>query len=454
MSGEPIGQAIFKTLGAALGGGLGATLAAAFAVGTAGIGAWFAPAMTMLGELLGTFVGDLLYELFLGGGWKAALDKLKGALSGVWKLLFGATKAIFNFFKNGFSTFIDTFPMVKFPETGIGSMLANVLSINPIYKALLNWKVPDWRVIPKAIRGFSLRKLLDSLPSIPEMLGFVFNLHPLLKPLVKDGKVEGMPAIWQLANPVFMVKHLASSFFGIGKPEGKKETSAKSEEGAAGGEKSEEDRKAEEKERKKEEAKKNREEIKKKIGNVVGKVGGFFKNFCIGIKSAVGSQINKRKEKAKIMKAKASKLKESVGGFFSKVGKGIKNVGGAIISKHPAVMASKAVGGAFTKKKGKGGKSWEEYKNSRRYQQRQEKINAIKGGSTFSPVNEALNSKGLEQFAFYEDPAAGGGTVIMEVPVPVGAGAGAPPAEESSSIGGGSGGKSSSPFMVLYRGDG
>ena len=240
MSGEPIGQAIFKTLGAALGGGLGATLAAAFAVGTAGIGAWFAPAMTMLGELLGTFVGDLLYELFLGGGWKAALDKLKGALSGVWKLLFGATKAIFNFFKNGFSTFIDTFPMVKFPETGIGTILANVLSINPIYKALLNWKVPDWQVIPKAIRGFSLRKLLDSLPSIPEMLGFVFNLHPLLKPLVKDGKVEGFPAIWQLMNPVFMVKHLASSFFGIGKPEGKKEISAKSEEGAAGGEKSEE----------------------------------------------------------------------------------------------------------------------------------------------------------------------------------------------------------------------
>ena len=174
--------------------------------------------------------------------------------------------------------------MVKFPETGIGSMLANVLSINPIYKALLNWKVPDWRVIPKAIRGFSLRKLLDSLPSIPEMLGFVFNLHPFLKPLVKDGKVEGFPAIWQLMNPVFMVKHLASSFFGIGKPEGKKEISAKSEEGAAGGEKSEEDQKEAEKERKKEEAKKKREEIKKKIGNVVGKVGGFFKNIGKGIK--------------------------------------------------------------------------------------------------------------------------------------------------------------------------
>jgi len=41
----------------------------------------------------------------------------------------------------------------------------------------------------------------------------------------------------------------------------------------------------------------------------------------------------------------------------------------------------------------------------------------------------------------------------VEVPVPVGAGAGAPPAEESTTIAA-SGGKSLSPFMVLYRGDG
>ena len=71
-------------------------------------------------------------------------------------------------------------------------------------------------------------------------------------------------------------------------------------------------------------------------------------------------------------------------------------------------------------------------------------------------VDKAKNSAGvgqLEQFAFYEDPAAGGGTVIMEVPVPVGAGAGAPPAEESAPTDSG-GGKSASPFMALYRGDG
>ena len=58
----------------------------------------------------------------------------------------------------------------------------------------------------------------------------------------------------------------------------------------------------------------------------------------------------------------------------------------------------------------------------------------------------------LEQFAFYENTAAGGGTVLVEVPVPVGAGA-APAAEESLPIDSG-GEKSASPFMALYRGDG
>ena len=80
--------------------------------------------------------------------------------------------------------------------------------------------------------------------------------------------------------------------------------------------------------------------------------------------------------------------------------------------------------------------------------------------ASFSDVaagaDKAKNSAGigqLEQFAFYEDPDAGGGTVIVEVPVPVGAGGGAPPAEESAPVSQG-GGKSGSPFMTLYRGDG
>ena len=213
MSGDSLAQALFKGVGAALGGALGATLAAGITAATVGIGALLAPAMTMLGELLGTFVGDLLFELFMGGGFKGAMKKLKGALGGIFKGIFNAGKAVFNFFKDGFGRFISTFPMVKFPETGIGTMLAKVLSINPIYKALLGWKVPGWKVIPKAIRGFSLGKLLDSLPNIPQMLGFIFNMHPLLKGLVKDGKVEGFPAVWQLMNPAFMINHLKESFF-------------------------------------------------------------------------------------------------------------------------------------------------------------------------------------------------------------------------------------------------
>ena len=47
----------------------------------------------------------------------------------------------------------------------------------------------------------------------PAILGFIFKMHPLLKGLVKDGKVEGFPAVWQLMNPAFMINHLKESFF-------------------------------------------------------------------------------------------------------------------------------------------------------------------------------------------------------------------------------------------------
>ena len=287
IAGDPPGKAIFKALGAALGGALGTFIPI--------------PVLgTLIGETIGVFVGELLYYLIIKRDPKAAFKFLKDS----FMKIFNVGKNIFLFFKDGFGRFINTFPMVKFPETGIGTMLAKVLSINPIYKALLGWKVPDWKVIPKAIRGFSLGGLLDSLPNIPEMLGFIFNMHPLLKGLVKDGKVEGFPAIWQLMNPVFMIKHLKESFFpskgGAGSP---KVTAV-----SGGGEKVG----GGEKEAKKKEAQIEKEkkmaEMKEKIGDVAGKVGGFFKN----------------------------------------IGKGIKNIGGKIIEKHPAVVAAKAVKNAIS----------------------------------------------------------------------------------------------------------
>jgi len=300
MSGESLGQALFKGVGAALGGALGATLAAALTTATVGIGALLAPAMTILGEMLGTFVGDLLYELFMGGGMKAAFAKLKKSLGGIWKGIFNAGKAVFNFFKDGFARFIDTFPMVRFPEASIGTMLANVLSINPIYKALLNWKVPDWKVIPKAIRGFSLAKMLNNLPSIPEILGKIFSLHPLLKNLVKGGKVEGFPAIWQLMNPAFMINHLKESFF----PSGGGASAGMTTVAAGGGEKLPEGKSDAAKE---EEKARRKEEFNKKISDIKDKVGGFFKN----------------------------------------IGQGLKNIGGKILEHHPAVMAGKALKNAI-----------------------------------------------------------------------------------------------------------
>ena len=196
LTGDPPGKAIFKALGAALGGALGTFIPI--------------PVLgTLIGETIGVFVGELLYYLIIKRDPKAAFQFLKDS----FMKIFNVGKNIFLFFKDGFSRFITTFPMVKFPAQSIGHYMYKFLSINPIYKGMMDFEVPGWRVIPKWIRGFSLKKLLSSLPSIPEILGTIFNLHPLLKGLVKDGKVEGFPAIWQLMNPVFMIKHLKESFF-------------------------------------------------------------------------------------------------------------------------------------------------------------------------------------------------------------------------------------------------
>ena len=291
IAGDPPGKAIFKALGAALGGALG-TFIPIPVIGT------------LIGETIGVFVGELLYYLIIKRDPKAAFQFLKDS----FMKIFNVGKNIFLFFKEGFGRFINTFPMVKFPAKSIGTMVADFLSINPIYKALLEFEVPDWRVIPKAIRGFSLGKMLDSLPSIPEILGKIFSLHPLLRMLVKDGKVEGFPAIWQLMNPAFMINHLKESFFpskgGAGSPQ---VTAVSGGGGKVGGGKKKEDKEAKKKEAQIEKEKKMAE-MKEKIGDVAGKVGGFFKN----------------------------------------IGKGIKNIGGKIIEKHPVVMAANAVKNAVS----------------------------------------------------------------------------------------------------------
>ncbi len=304
LSGEPLGQALFKTFGAAIGGMLG-TFIPIPVVGT------------LIGEALGVFVGDLLYHLIVKRDPKAAFKMLKDTIMGIFK----GGKAIFNWFAGGFGRFYEGIPKIKIPD---------------FPKDPPKW-IPNW--VPR--KNF-LWGLLTG--------GIKLMIGPLS--LLMGKEIPILPWLW---NPMNTVPLLIKSFFpplgessgGSGSyPTGGSSSSMSSDSGSG----DEEAKKEEAKKKKEEERKKKREEMKAKIGEVKDKIGGFFGKIGKGIKSAVGSEINKRKEKAAEMKAKASKVKESVGGFFSKVGKGVKNIGGAIVSKHPAVMLAKAVSSKISKK--------------------------------------------------------------------------------------------------------
>ena len=105
LAGEPPAKALMKGLGAAVGGLLG-TLIPIPVIGT------------LLGEAVGVFVGDLLYELIRpGGGPKAVGEKFAQSM----KAIFDGGKAVVAFIGDGFKRFIKTFfkeNPVKLPETG------------------------------------------------------------------------------------------------------------------------------------------------------------------------------------------------------------------------------------------------------------------------------------------------------------------------------------------------
>jgi len=104
MSGEPAAQALFKATGAALGGALGTFIPIPI------LG-------TLIGETIGVFVGDVLYELILGGGAEAAGQKLKDTFKTF-------VKPIFDFFKDGFGRFIEKFKEENKTKLGVTNWLA------------------------------------------------------------------------------------------------------------------------------------------------------------------------------------------------------------------------------------------------------------------------------------------------------------------------------------------
>ncbi len=281
LAGEPIAKALFMGLGAALGGGLGTVLAGALAA--TGIGSVLSPLAMILGEGIGMFVGELLYESMLGKGPGAAMKRLGEVVGGIFKgignvgkaimkFIFGggiwkflgnilggmgkviawlfspkgllgllgkvgsmglkvlkfllidmipmairgignAGKAVLDWIGAGIGRMITNFPMVEFPQEGIGDMVSGFVEKIPLIGGIIDWEVPNWVGIPKALKGQSIRKILGKLPSIPDALGWIFSKIPGLDRFVKDGQVKGMPAIWQLFNPLFMPKFAMQSFF-------------------------------------------------------------------------------------------------------------------------------------------------------------------------------------------------------------------------------------------------
>ena len=88
ISGEGIGRAAFKGIGAALGGILGNLIP----IPVVGM---------MIGEGIGMFMGDFLYEGFLGKGWGAAASKLKDTLKGMVTGAGKVGKAVVNWLFGG-----------------------------------------------------------------------------------------------------------------------------------------------------------------------------------------------------------------------------------------------------------------------------------------------------------------------------------------------------------------
>ena len=371
----------------------------------------------MIGETIGVFVGDLVYDLILGGGVEAVGKKLKDTFKTF-------IQPVYNFFKDGFTRLVEDFPTIPIPDIRPASIFAGIIEKVPGGEKLLNFTIPKW--VP-LIGGMGIGGILEGLPGLQEVLGFFAKFIPGLSSYVEGGKLTKIPNLFLLTPPgaPFLVPHIASSFLpgifpsaGGDPPQPSVESpppmkSYKEEEkGKEEKKKEKEEKKKEEKEKKKAEAEQKREEVKAKIGDVAGKVGGFFKN----------------------------------------VGKGIKDIGGKIVEKHPAVMAAKAVKGAFNKKDNKEKSPSEDGDIIRK--------NPDNLKTSFSDVaagaDKAKNSAGigqLEQFAFYENTDSDVTTVIKEVPILVGGGA-SPIQNNEPVVAGGSGGGGSNPFAALYRGDG
>ena len=405
MSGEPLSQALFKAFGAALGGFLGSiagvAVTGALAIGTGGLGGFLGPlitpGMTILGELMGVFLGDMMYDLILGGGLSAAVGKLKDLFGKVVGKIMEGAGSVITFFKEGITRLIDDFPTVPIPDIRPGDLIGNVIEKIPGGTKFLGAEVPSW--IP-FIGGWSVIKALRALPGVQEVLGFIAQFIPGLNKYVEGGRLLKIPNLL-LLTPLglpFLIPHVANSFMPGAFPSAPSAPQGDVPVPKAVTVKSMKEKQKEEEKRK---AKESWDKAKKKAGEVwegVKKIGG---NLMEGVKGMFAP-------KQEVIVSSHSHLVEGAAA----------SVGGVSSGDSPTSLSSSG------------------------------------GPSIVKPSKSTEKIKSLESYASYEE---GGqeGKIIVQVPLPVPVPTPSPGAE-AQGVGGGIGGgsKAPSPFMALYRGDG
>ena len=214
MSGEPLGQALFKGIGAALGGALGTFIPIPI------IG-------TLLGETIGMFVGDLLYYTIMEKNPAKAFEMLKNTITGIFSFLIkipilgkliemvmkggnilwnfgkwvifdaigwvlaklgGALKLLTMWLKDSLDRFIKNFPVFNLPlmKFGIGPINVNINWILGKFFGMIPW-FQQW------ITEDGLMHFPDFSMFIP-VLGLPFLMGHLGKSLFPGSFFESWPS--------------------------------------------------------------------------------------------------------------------------------------------------------------------------------------------------------------------------------------------------------------------
>ena len=200
LSGEPLGKALFMGVGAGLGGLLGGMLAGALGVATVGFGAVLAPLMVIIGEGIGTFIGELLYDGFLGKGWGAAGSKLKKRIGDMLKGTAEMFKSLWNWLMSG--------GLGELAKSVGGAMVTAGKWVGDGLKRFLDnffqetaIQLPDGGGVRWAATN-AAKKL--GLYNWLESIGYAGG---------KDGQIDKFPNLLQLYNPFKYVPLLFKSFF-------------------------------------------------------------------------------------------------------------------------------------------------------------------------------------------------------------------------------------------------